>query len=243
MLKTAYIEYQDGDTTLEGYLAYDQAYEQAGGGKRPLVLVAHDWTGRRDYACAGAERIAELGYVGFAIDIYGKGVVGKEGDTEGNSALMTPFVEDRALLRQRMRAGLAAGCQQSVVDADQVAAMGYCFGGMAVLELARSGADIRGAISVHGLLGQGEAASEKIQASILCLHGHDDPMVPPEQVLAFEQEMTQAGADWQVHVYGHAKHAFTNPAARNADFGTVYNEKANRRAEQAIANFLQERFS
>lgn len=239
MLKTAYIEYQDGDAVLEGYLAYDEdATEQ-----RPAVLVAHDWTGRRDYACAGAERIADLGYIGFAVDIYGKGVFGKEGDAQGNSALMMPFVNDREALRRRMLAGLAALRSQPAVDADNVAVMGYCFGGMAALELARSGADIKGAISVHGLLGQGNTANQKIHASVLCLHGHDDPMVTPEQVLAFETEMTEAKVDWQVHVYGGTKHAFTNPAANNPDFGTVFRQKANRRAEQATANYLSELFS
>jgi len=239
MLKTAYIEYQDGEAVLEGYLAYDEdATEQ-----RPAVLIAHDWTGRRDFACAGAERIAELGYIGFAVDIYGKGVFGKEGDTEGNSALMMPFVNDREKLRRRMLAGLAALRSQPAVDPDNVAVMGYCFGGMAALELARAGADIEGAISVHGLLGQGDTGNKKIHASVLCLHGHDDPMVSPEQLLAFETEMSNAKVDWQVHVYGGTKHAFTNPAANNPDFGTVFSEKANRRAEHAIASYLNEIFS
>jgi dienelactone hydrolase len=240
MLKTAYIEYRDGDTLLEGYLAYDGEAD----GQRPAVLVAHDWTGRRDYACAGAERIAELGYVGFALDLYGQGVFGKDGDTEGNSALMMPFVNDRQLLRRRMQAALQALRAQSIVAPDSVCAVGYCFGGMAVLELARAGADIRGVISVHGLLGKGDTSADgKIQASVLCLHGHDDPMVPPDAVLAFEEEMTDAKADWQIHVYGGTTHAFTNPAANNPSFGTVYSETATRRAEQAIADFLHERFS
>jgi dienelactone hydrolase len=239
MLKTAYIEYHDGDAVLEGYLAYDEELTEP----RPAVLVAHDWTGRRDFACAAAERIAELGYLGFAVDIYGKGVFGKDGDTEGNSALMMPFVNDREALRRRMLAGLTALRAQSAVDADNIAVMGYCFGGMAALELARAGADIKGAISVHGLLGQGDVPSQKIHAGVLVLHGHDDPMVTPEQVLAFEQEMSAAKADWQVHVYGGTKHAFTNPGANNPDFGTVFSEKANRRAQQAIANYLGELFS
>lgn len=238
-MKTEYVEYNDGDTVLEAYMAYDdEASEQ-----RPAVLVAHDWTGRRDYACAGAERIAELGYVGFALDVYGKGVFGKDGDVEGNTALITPFVQDRALLRRRMQAALTAVRAQQRVDAGNVAAMGYCFGGMAVLELARAGADVKGVASVHGLLGQGGVPNADIHAKVLCLHGHDDPMVPPEQVLAFETEMTEAGVDWQVHVYGNTTHAFTNPAANNPDFGTVYNETANRRAEMALANFFTELFA
>lgn len=238
MLKTEYIEYRDGDTVLEAYIAYDED----AAGKKPCVLIGHDWTGRREYACAAAERMADLGYVGFAADVYGKGVFGKEGDAEGNTALMMPFVEDRQLLRRRMQAALVAARALSQVDDSNIGAIGYCFGGMAVLELARSGADVKGVASVHGLLGQGEASNQEIQASVLCLHGHDDPMVSPEQVLAFETEMTTAKVDWQVHVYGGAKHAFTNPAANNPGFGTVFNQTANIRAEQALANFFRELF-
>lgn len=238
MLKTEYLEYRDGDVVLEAYVAYDDAAT----GPRPCVLVAHDWSGRRDYACAGAERMAELGYVGFALDIYGKGIFGKDGDAQGNSALMQPFAEDRALLRRRMLAALAAARTLAQVDNSNLAAIGYCFGGMAVLELARSGAALKGVCSIHGLLGQGNVANQAIRAKVLCLHGHDDPMVTPAQLLAFESEMSDAKADWQVHVYGGTQHAFTNPAANNPDFGTVYSQTANRRAERSLANFLEELF-
>src|SRR5690554_3801924 len=238
MLKTEYLEYRDGDTVLEGYIAYNDEVT----GARPCVLVAHDWTGRRAYASSGAEKMAELGYVGFALDIYGKGILGKDGDAEGNSALMTPFMEDRALLRRRMLAALDAARQLSEVDPSNVAAMGYCFGGLAVLELARAGADVKGVASVHGLFGRGSVPYQRIQAKVLCLHGHDDPMVPPDQVLALQTELTEAEVDWQVHSYGGTMHAFTNPAANNPDFGTVYSQRATRRAEQALANFLHELF-
>ena len=121
--------------------------------------------------------------------------------------------------------------------------MGYCFGGMVALELARAGADVKGAVSVHRLLGQGDLANKKIHARVLCLHGHDDPRVSPEQLFAFETEMSKAKVDRQVHIYGGTKHAFTNLAADNPDFGTVFSEQANRRAEQTIANYLSELFS
>src|SRR5690625_395327 len=238
MLKTEYLEYRDGDTVLEGYIAYNDEVT----GERPCVLVAHDWTGRRAYAASGAEKMAELGYVGFALDLYGKGIIGKDGDTEGHSALMAPFVEDRALLRRRMWAALDAARQLSEVDSSNIAAMGDCFGGMAVLELARAGADVKRVARVNGMLGQSSVVNQQIQAKVLCLHGHDDPMVPPDQVLAFETEMTEAGVDWQVHVYGGTMHAFTNPAANNPDFGTVYSATATRRAEQTLANFFRELF-
>jgi dienelactone hydrolase len=238
-MKTDYIDYQDGDTALEGYLAWDETVSVP----RPLVLVAHDWSGRREFACGAAERMVELGWCGFAVDLYGKGVFGRDGDTAGNSALMSPFASDRALLRRRMHAALTAARQLPHVDSERVAAIGYCFGGMAVLELARSGADIEGVVSIHGLLGAGDVGNERIRAKVLCLHGHDDPMGPPAQVLAFEQEMTAAAADWQVHVYGGTRHAFTNPAAHDHVLGTVYNDAANARAQRAIADFLQEVFA
>jgi len=229
------IDYQDGSTLLEGYLAYHESTQP-----RPAVLVAHDWSGRREFACKAAERIADIGYAGFALDMYGKGIVGADGDTEKNGALMSPFASDRALLRRRINAALQTVRQLSNVDATRIAAMGFCFGGMCVLELARSGADVRGVISIHGIFAPGKIANERITAKVLCLHGHDDPMVPPEQVLAFETEMTQAGVDWQVHVYGGTMHAFTNPKANNPGFGTVYHEVAAHRAYRTIADFLIE---
>jgi dienelactone hydrolase len=237
-MKTQFLDYQDGDTVLEAYVAYEESDQQ-----KPLVLVAHDWTGRRELACKAADELARRGYVGFALDVYGKGVFGKDGDTEGNAALMEPFASDRQLLRRRMKAALVAGRNIPQADASRVAAMGFCFGGMSVLELARSGADVAGVVSVHGILAPGDVDNEEVRASVLCLHGHDDPMAPPEQVLAFETEMSDAGADWQIHVYGGTVHAFTNPAANNPDFGTVYNERAARRAWQSLYNFFDEIFA
>ena len=234
---TKTLDYLDGNTTLEGYIAYNESPSP-----KPAVLIAHDWSGRREFACKAAERVAAMGYVGFALDMYGKGVFGADGDMEGNGALMSPFATDRALLRQRINAALHAARKLPQVDASKIAAMGYCFGGMCTLELARSGADVKGVISIHGIFSPGDVANEKITAKVLCLHGHDDPMVPPEQVLAFETEMNNAGVDWQVHVYGRTMHAFTNPVANNPDFGTVYKEIAANRAYQSIANFLIEVF-
>lgn len=234
---TQHLDYSDGDTALEAYVAYQETETQ-----KPLVLVAHDWSGRREFACQAAERIAQMGYIGFALDMYGKGVFGADGDVELNSSLMNPLASDRAALRQRVRAALVAGRNIPQVDPTKVAAMGYCFGGMCVLELARSGADVLGVVSIHGIFAPGEVPNEEIKAKVLCLHGHDDPMVPPEQVLAFETEMNEARVDWQVHAYGQTTHAFTNPAANNPDFGTVYREIAEQRAYQSLANFLDEIF-
>ena len=234
---TQHLDYFDGDTELEAYVAFEDTNVQ-----KPLVLIAHDWSGRREFACDAAERIAGMGYIGFALDMYGKGVFGADGDTELNASLMNPFASDRSLLRQRMRAALVAGRNIPQADATRVAAMGYCFGGMCVLELARSGADALGVVSIHGILAAGEVANEAVSAKVLCLHGHDDPMVPPEQVLAFQTEMSAAAVDWQVHSYGGTMHAFTNPAANNPDFGTVYNSVAEQRTYESLENFLTEIF-
>ncbi len=236
-MKTQYLEYKDGETLLEAYVAFEETEQQ-----KPLVLVAHDWTGRRDLACQAAEEVARQGYIGFALDVYGKGVFGKDGDAEGNTALMSPFASDRALLRRRMKAALVASRNVPQADATKVAAMGFCFGGMSVLELARSGADVLGVVSVHGLLFPGDIANEDIKAKVLCLHGHDDPLVPPEQVLEFEKEMSSAGADWQLHAYGGTVHAFTNPRANDPGFGAVYNEVVARRAFRSLYDFLNEIF-
>jgi len=234
---TQHLDYFDGDTVLEAYVAYEETDVQ-----KPLVLIAHDWSGRRESACNAAERVAAMGHVGFALDMYGKGVFGSDGDTEGNAALMSPFASDRALLRQRVRAALVAGRNVPQVDPTRVAAMGYCFGGMCVLELARAGADVLGVVSIHGILAASELANEAVRAKVLCFHGHDDPMVPPEQVLEFETEMTKAGVDWQLHAYGGTMHAFTHVGANNPEFGTVYNQVAEKRCYQALANFLAEIF-
>jgi len=235
---TQTIDYKDGGTLLEGYVAYDDSIK----GPRPAVLVAHDWSGRRDYATSKADEVARMGYVGFALDMYGKGVFGSDGDVELNSSLMGPLAADRAKLRTRMMAALTTVRSLDVVDASKVSAMGYCFGGMCVLELARAGADVGGVISIHGIFSPGNLANEAISAKVLCLHGHDDPMVPPEQVLAFEQEMSSASADWQMHTYGGTMHAFTNPGANNPGFGALYNPDADRRASRSIENFLSEAF-
>ena len=237
-MMTKSIDYHDGSTVLEGYLAYHDT-----GAPKPAVLVSHDWSGRRELACKGAERIADMGYAGFALDMYGKGIFGADGDADRNGALMAPFAQDRALLRRRINAALHAARQLPQVDATRVAAMGYCFGGLCVLELARSGADVKGVISIHGIFAPGNVPNETISAKVLCLHGHDDPMVPPEQVLALETEMTRANADWQIHVYGGTMHAFTNPKASNPGFGTVYKEIAANRAYRSIENFLGEVFA
>lgn len=230
--------YVDGDVLLEAFFAFDDAVTE----QRPAVLINHTWAGRDQFVADKAIKLAELGYVGFAVDMYGKGILGN-GPAE-NAQLMQPFMEDRAMLQKRIQAALAAVRLLPWVDDSKIAAMGFCFGGLCVLDLARTGADLKGVVSFHGLLVPPEnIPNPKINAKILALHGHDDPMVPPAHVLAFEQEMTQAGADWQLHCFGHTMHAFTNPVANDSARGTVYQADADRRSWQLMQNFFTEIFA
>ncbi|MGR9045326.1 MAG: dienelactone hydrolase family protein [Gammaproteobacteria bacterium] len=231
------VNYLDDDVLLEAYFAYDDAFE----GRRPAVLISHAWGGRDEFVAEKANKLAELGYVGFALDMYGKGVRGRNPDE--NSKLMQPFMEQRALLQKRILSALYAVKLLPWVDDKKIAAIGFCFGGLCVLDLARTGADLQGVVSFHGLLtAPDNLVSPVIKAKVLVLHGHDDPMVPVEQVVALEQELTMAGADWQVHAYGHTVHAFTNPVANDPDFGTVYNSTADKRSWIALQNFFNEIF-
>ncbi|KTD17423.1 dienelactone hydrolase family protein [Legionella jordanis] len=227
--------YHHGEQELHGFLAFDENIDQP----RPAVLVVHDWSGRNDFACEKAKMLAEMGYVGFALDMYGQGRIGAS--TPEKKALMEPLVNDRLLLRARIRAAYDALIAMSEVDNNRIAVIGFCFGGLCALDLARSGAELRGVVSFHGLLGKPkDIPNNHIHAKILALHGYDDPMVRPEQVNEFCREMTDAKVDWQVHIYGHTQHAFANPHAHDTHLGTVYNPKAERRALQAMRNFLQE---
>lgn len=236
-IQTSIVDYSQDGTVFEGYLAWDDATA----GPRPVVLVSHAWAGAGDFEHARARDLAELGYAGFSLDLYGKGVRGS--NVEENAALMQPLLDDRGLLRKRLNLAVDIAAGQDGADASRVAAIGYCFGGLCVLDLARIGAAVTGVVSFHGLFfPPGNTAGNKIDARVLALHGWDDPMVPPEQVVAFAAEMTEAGADWQLHGYGHALHAFTNPAANDPGHGAVYSPSADRRSWQSMVNFLEELF-
>lgn len=231
------VEYRDADTLLEGRLVLNDDVA----GRRPGILVAHAWGGRSAYEDGQADRLAELGYAAFALDLYGKGVRGS--GPEENAALMQPFIDDRAMLLHRLLASLQALQSQPEVDASRVAAIGFCFGGLCVLDIARSGADLAGVVSFHGLLASpGGAASRRARARILVLHGWDDPMATPDAVANLAAELTAIKADWQIHAYGNTQHAFTNPAANDPQRGTVYDAVAARRSWQAMTNFLDELF-
>lgn len=229
------IEYEHNGTVLEGYMALDEAQQRP----RPAVLIAHTWEGRSEFVCDKARILAGQGYVGFALDLYGKNIIGSGPDENGR--LMQPFLDDRAMLQARLLSALDALRLQHEVDSQKIAAIGYCFGGLCVLDLARTCADIRGVVSLHGILTKpGNTNGNAITAKVLVLHGNDDPMAQIDDVVAIEKELSEAGADWQIHVYGNTMHAFTNPNANDPGFGTVYNEAADHRSWISLINFLKE---
>ncbi len=237
-VSTQVIEYKHGDVVLEGFLASPKDAK----GKLPGVLIVHQWMGLGDYEKRRAEETAKLGYVAFALDIYGKGVRPKDA---GEAAKMaTGYKTDRALLRARALAGLEVLRKQENVDTGKLAAQGYCFGGTTALEVARSGADVRGVVSFHGdLSSPAPGDARQIKGKVLALHGADDPFVPPAQVLAFEDEMRKAGVDWQLIAYGGAVHSFTLKHAGNDNSkGAAYNEKADLRSWEHYKDFLAEIF-
>jgi len=237
-VRTETVEYKQGDVTLEGYLAYDDAVT----GKRPGVLVVHEWDGVGDYVRMRAEQLAKLGYVAFAADMYGKGVKAKDAQEAG--ALAGALRSDRPLMRARARAGLEVLRQNPLCDASRIAAIGYCFGGGVSLELARSGADLAGVVSFHGNLDTPRPEDAKnIRGKVLILTGADDPYVTPAQVAAFEDEMRKANVDWQLVAYGGAVHGFTNPGhGSDPTKGAAYNEKADHRSWEAMKQFFDEIF-
>jgi dienelactone hydrolase len=229
--------YKHDDVTLEGYVALpDQAQFS---GKRPVVLVVHQWKGLGEYEKRRADMLADLGYVAFAIDVYGQGV--RPDTTEAAGAESGKYKGDPALARARLMAALNQVGELAGADTDKVAIIGYCFGGTMALELARSGADIDAAVSFHGGLGtQAKAEDGAIKASVQIHHGADDPYVPAEEVAAFVEEMNTAQADWHMVSYADAVHSFTEKeAGDDPSKGVAYNEKADERSWAYTLNFLE----
>jgi dienelactone hydrolase len=236
-IHTEAVEYKQGDTTLEGYLAYDDAIT----GKRPGVLVVHQWLGLTDYEKHRAEQLAALGYVAFCADIYGKDNQPKNVQEAG--VLAGKYKSDRALLRARVNAALDVLEKNELVDTKRVAAIGYCFGGTTVIELARSGAELNGIVSFHGGLDSPAPADGKnIKCKVLVLAGADDPFQKPEDLTAFETEVRDSKVDWQIVFYGGAVHAFTQPNPGFVNAGAKYNEKADKRSWEAMKQFFAEIF-
>ncbi|HEY5233151.1 MAG TPA: dienelactone hydrolase family protein [Verrucomicrobiae bacterium] len=237
-IHTETVDYKQGDTTLEGFLAYDDSVS----GKRPGVLVVHQWLGLTDYEKRRATMLAQLGYVAFCADIYGKNARPK--DVQEASSLAGKYKSDRTLLRTRVNAALDVLKKNELVDTKHVAAIGYCFGGTTVIELARSGADLNGVVSFHGGLDSPTPADGKnIKCKVLALAGADDPFQNPSDLTAFESEMRDNKVDWQIVFYGGAVHAFTQPDPGFINAGAKYNEKADKRSWQAMKDFFAEIFN
>ncbi len=237
LIKTRLVEYKDGDVVLQGYAAWEDGFKDS----RPGILVVHEWWGHGPYARRRAEQLAKLGFTAFAVDMYGKGVYAKDHEEAGK--LAGAFFGDRAAMRRRALAGLEVLKKQPFVDLKHLGAIGYCFGGTTVLELARAGTDLRGVVSFHGNLATPVPATQTPKASILVLHGADDGFTNPG-VPGFLEEMRKVKADWQFVQYGGAVHSFTVvEAGTDTTKGMAYNKEADHRSWEAMHSFFDELFS
>lgn len=235
-VKTKEIEYRQGDTVLHGFIAWDDAAR----GKRPGVLVVHEWWGLNDHARNQARRLAEAGYVGFALDMYGNGKVTTH--PQEAQAFVAEATKDPAVLAARFNAALEQLKQDPHVDPAKIAAIGYCFGGAVVLDMARAGADLTAVVTFHGALAtKAPAAPGKVKARVLVLAGGADPFVPPEQVEALRKEMQAAGARFEIVTYPGAKHGFTNPDAGKYGMSQLaYDAAADRQSWAAMLKLFRE---
>jgi dienelactone hydrolase len=236
------IDYEHDGVELQGEFAWDDGWKEP----RPCVVVVHDaMKSTQGFEQERAVTLAAMGYAGFALDVYGKGISGADG--EDAYTLMKPYHADRSLLQARLLAGLRAAASQPESEGDQLAAIGYCFGGLCVLDLARMNAPVLGVASFHGDLAPpawhgGAPPKEDIRPRVLALHGWDDPYAPPSMLEPFAREMSERRADWQLHAYGNTVHSFTNMAYDMPAQGALYDEKADRRSWRALAGFLDELF-
>jgi dienelactone hydrolase len=235
------VSYQTGDTVMKGYLAYDDAVT----GKRPGVLVVHEWWGHNSYARKRAEMLAELGYTALALDMYGDGKTADHPDNAGKFA--TAVRQDQDMMQARFNAARHYLNSQETVDPEQNAAIGYCFGGSVVLSVARSGADLDGVVSFHGSLGGLPPIADKVTAKVLVANGADDTFVSKESIDLFNEDMETAGVDFEFINYPGAKHSFTNPGANvvGEKFGLPleYNAEADKSSWQKMQEFLDSIFN
>ena len=235
-ITTRTFEYKDGDTVCVGFLAYDDSVSSA----RPAVLINHAWGGRDDFAEGVAIQMAANGYIGVALDNYGGGALPETVDDK--MGYMGPLKEDRAALLSRLKAGYDGAAALDEVDASAMAAIGFCFGGLCTLDMARGGLDLKAAVSYHGLLDAPDLPKNKITADVLICHGYDDPMADPDSLRTVQDEMVAAGCDWTVMSFGNTKHAFMVPEADDADLGLKYNKSAADQSWAATFDLLRKHF-
>jgi dienelactone hydrolase len=243
-MKSETLIYKSKGCTSKGFLTYDDAIE----GKRPAVIIAHAWRGQDDFARQKALELTKLGFVAFAADLYGDGKTATT--NEEAASLMQPLFINRRVLQERLIAAFEVVKNHPLVDDTKIGAIGFCFGGLSVIELLRSGVSIKGVVSFHGVLGDqmGNIQAipgkrhKKINGSLLVLHGNDDPLVTIDDIVNLEAEMTENGADWQITIYGNTKHAFMNEEMQAPEHGLVYNPKTAKRAWQSMINFFNEIF-
>lgn len=234
-IKGTTLEYYDGEQRCIG----EYFLPPGAPANSPLVLVVHAWDGLGDEVRDKASRLAAQGYIAFAVDVHGDGVLHTDFSTV--QEVLGPFMMDRPMLLRRLLAAVTASKTIPNADTSRLGVMGYCFGGTCALDLARSGGtDIKAAVSFHGGLATNGMEATPITAPLLVLHGHDDPMVPPQAVAEFQQEMSERQADWQLISYGHTVHGFTRPQANAPELGVVYNPLADRRSWQAMLQFFAE---
>lgn len=236
MIKYEHISYTDGDTELEGFFAYSA---QA---KRPLVILCHAWRGRDEFICAKAESLAALGYASFALDMYGKGVLGNS--KAENAALKKPFLEDRAFLQRRLLKGYDKACSLPYVDTERIVVIGFGFGGLCALDLARSGVNLSGAISIYGHYDPPrDCPIHPIKAKILLMQGYEDPITPIKEMETLQHELSIAKVDWQAHLFSHTLHAFANPSSNDPAAGLQYNAASANSSWKQAQQFLAELFT
>jgi dienelactone hydrolase len=238
MMNEVDLTYQVGDAQCEGYLVFDESIKTP----RPAVIVAHAWYGQDDFARDKARELAEIGYIGFAADLFGNRKNASSDEEAGS--LIHPLYANRDLLQKRIIATFDTIAKQPMVDKSRIGAIGFCFGGLTVIELLRSGTPVKSVVSFHGVLGNSGAQTvpiaQNIHGSLLILHGYEDPLVSSADVLNIQKELNDAGVDWQMNIYGHTSHAFTNPKAHDKVKGMIYNEKTKDRAWLAMQDFFAE---
>lgn len=239
MLVETEVEYTISDNIkAKSFIVYNK---EDGVAQKPCIMIAPDWRGRSDFYCDIARKMAALGYIGFAIDIYGNARLGVE--LEDKKFLNNPLKENRPELSRRMLSSYEYIASQSFVNKEKIAAIGYCFGGMGVLDLYRANPPIKGVVSLHGLLlAPPDSTETKIDSKVLILHGYDDTYVNPNQVLDFANEMTRRKADWQIQMYGNTSHSFTKVGANDPSQGLKYDAMADKRSWAAMLYFFNEIF-